>query len=94
MKSFRDSGNMEWTVFEVRRQVSRTDEVDPATRTSGWLCFESSTSKRRLLRYPERWREFADAELMRLLQQAIPAPRTYTTQADGAEGGSAVAPGA
>jgi hypothetical protein len=89
MRSFRDSSNVEWTVFEVRRQVSRADAVSPIAQTSGWLCFESNTSKRRLLKYPERWREFAESELTRLLNEAKPAPRATPGLAEDAiEGGS------
>lgn len=93
MRSFRDSSNVEWTVFEVRRQVSPADEAPPVAHTSGWLCFETDTSKRRLLKYPERWREFADTELARLLQQATPAPRTSPSLADGVVGGSSTSAG-
>lgn len=89
MRSFRDSNNVEWTVFEVRRQVSRADEVSPLGLTSGWLCFESDLLKRRLLKFPERWREFAEPELNQLLHQATPAPRTMLNLSDGVEGGSA-----
>lgn len=88
MRIFRDSNNVEWTVFEVRRQVSRADETSPIAQTPGWLCFESDTSKRRLLKFPERWREFADGELTQLLHQASPAPRTALSLSDDVEGGS------
>jgi hypothetical protein len=88
MRSFRDSSNVEWTVFEVRRQVSRAD-LSSIAQTSGWLCFESNSSKRRLLKYPERWREFGDPELTRLLNEAKPAPRTaLSLSEDAVEGGS------
>jgi hypothetical protein len=94
MRSFRDSSNVEWTVFEVRRQVSPADESSvPALQASGWLCFESDTSKRRLLKYPERWRDFGEPELTRLLQAATPAPRTSPSLSDGVEGGSPAASG-
>lgn len=93
MRNFRDSNSVEWTVFEVRRQVSRADESSPAFQTSGWLCFESTTSKRRLLKYPERWRDFGEPELIRLLQAATPAPRTSPSLSDGVEGGSPAASG-
>lgn len=75
MKSFRDADNVEWTVFEVRRQVGRADLRAPGYN-DGWLCFETGGAKRRLLKYPERWRDFSDAELIRLLQLAVPAPRS------------------
>lgn len=93
MRSFRDSNDIEWTVFEVRRQVSRTEESSATALTSGWLCFESHSSKRRLLKYPERWRDFGEAELNRLLLAATPAPRTSPILSDGVEGGSSAMPG-
>lgn len=79
MRTFRDSDNVEWTVFEVRRQASAKDDWSylPSGYSDGWLCFENSTAKRRLVRYPERWREFGDAQLTTLLGDAQPAPRTF-----------------
>ncbi len=78
MRTFRDSNNNHWTVFEVRRLVSAKGDWSylPGSYSDGWLCFENATSKRRLVRYPERWREFTDAELEGLLTQASPAPRS------------------
>lgn len=78
MRTFRDSDDTIWTVFEVRRQVStkagdRT--VLPGGYNDGWLCFETSIAKRRLTQFPRRWREFNDDELCRLLAAAQPAPR-------------------
>ncbi|MEX2153941.1 MAG: hypothetical protein WD825_11430 [Gemmatimonadaceae bacterium] len=77
MKTFRDSKNIEWTVFEVRRQVTAKGDWSylPSGYNDGWLCFESPAAKRRLVRYPQRWRELGDAELEKLLAQALPAPR-------------------
>jgi hypothetical protein len=92
MRSFRDSNSVEWTVFEVRRVVARADVTEAVGHGSGWLCFESTSAKRRLLKFPERWREFEEAELTRLLQQATPAPRTALNLGDGVEGGT-TAPG-
>ncbi len=78
MKSFRDSQDVAWTVFEVRRQVSAPGDWSylPSGFSDGWLCFECSAAKKRLIRYPERWREFNDQELQKLLEQAAPAPRS------------------
>jgi hypothetical protein len=86
MRAFRDSSGNEWTVFEVRRQVSTNGDLVymPQGFGSGWLCFENGggTAKRRLVRFPERWREFGDAELEKLLGQAQPAPRGTFRLAD------------
>jgi hypothetical protein len=77
MKVFRDSNDIDWTVFEVRRQVTAKGDWSylPSGYNDGWLCFECASAKKRLIHYPERWREFSDTELERLLKQAAPAPR-------------------
>jgi hypothetical protein len=36
----------------------------------GWLCFESATSRRRLIGYPADWAESSDAELWDLCEKA------------------------
>lgn len=77
MISFRDSANVGWTVFEVRRQVTTKSDSSflPGSFSDGWLCFESVGAKRRLIKYPDNWRELSDAELEKLLVVAQPAPR-------------------
>jgi hypothetical protein len=78
MRTFRDPNNTDWVVFEVRREVSAKGDWSylPGGFSDGWLCFESVGAKRRLVRYPERWKEFTDAQLQDLLAKASPAPRT------------------
>ena len=72
MRIFTDSTGQEWTVFEVKRHGSESSPWSylPEQFGSGWLCFESDTSKRRLYPVPAGWREQPDGELRRLLQQA------------------------
>ena len=84
MKTFRDSSGVDWTVFEVRRNVDAKGDWSylPSGYNDGWLCFESANAKKRLLRYPDRWREFAEGELEKLLQQALPAPRPSLSMRD------------
>jgi hypothetical protein len=84
MKNFRDSSNVSWTVFEVRRQsAGRADGAFlPSGFNDGWLCFECAVAKKRLVKYPERWRELSDRELEQLLIEALPAPRTTFRIAD------------
>lgn len=90
MKSFRDSNSCEWTVFEVRRQVEGVDSPDkPSGTGDGWLCFETSTAKRRLVNYPSRWKDCSDAELVTLLGSATPAPIKRASWALGDDGGGA-----
>jgi hypothetical protein len=81
MRTFRDSSGTDWTVFEVRRVLS-VKKGDRGERSvlaknfaSGWLCFENASAKRRLVQFPERWREMSEVELGQLLSRAQPAPR-------------------
>ena len=72
MRTFRDSNDNDWVVFEVRREVSAKGDWSylPSGFSDGWLCFESAAAKRRLVRYPERWKEFTDTQLQALLTGA------------------------
>ena len=77
MRTFRDSNGTAWTVFEVRRQLTENGDTRsylPSGFNDGWLCFETAGAKRRPTKYPPRWREFAEGELHKLLDQAQPAP--------------------
>ena len=78
MRTFRDSNGTAWTVFEVRRQLSPSGDKTsylPGGFNDGWLCFETVGAKRRLTKYPPRWREFGDVELIKLLDEAQAAPK-------------------
>ena len=81
MRILTDSAGVEWTVFEVTRQSGVRDPRAylPEQFGDGWLCFESSVSKRRLMPVPPRWRESSDAELERLLRAALPVNRPRST---------------
>ena len=72
MRILTDSTGVQWTVFEVKRQSGSREKWTylPEEYGDGWLCFESSISKRRLTPIPPRWREFDDDELERMLRQA------------------------
>jgi hypothetical protein len=96
MRTFRDSAGTDWTVFEVRRQVSTKGDWSylPNGYTNGWLCFENASAKKRLVRFPERWREFTDTELGKLLGQAQPAPRGAFRIGDDLTGERSISPDA
>ena|SRR5687768_8198092 len=89
MRTFRDSDGTEWTVFEVRRQLSSRGDLSylPGGFSNGWLCFESPGAKRRLIKYPDRWRELSDEKLETLLGEASPAPRGSLRLGDDLGGG-------
>ena len=73
MRSITDAAGTHWTVFEVKKQgggMSDRWSYLPVEFGQGWLCFESSVSKRRLTPIPSEWREANDDELLRFLGQA------------------------
>jgi hypothetical protein len=94
MRAFRDSKGEQWTVFEVRRQLDADGAIGgdlsylPNGYSSGWLCFENHSSKRRLIRFPKDWREFSDTQLEKLLEEAAPAPRASLRLTDLGDSGT------
>jgi len=77
MRVLLDSTGVRWMVFEVKRPTGAERATYlPEEFGDGWLCFESSTSKRRLTPIPPRWREYGDEELERMLERARPVVRT------------------
>jgi hypothetical protein len=87
MRHILDSTGIEWTVFEVRRQGGSSDRWSylPEEFGDGWLCFESTVSKRRLTPVPVRWREFSDNQLAALLSQAQAVKRPKSSFDDSSE---------
>jgi len=52
-----------------RRTLSRQPRL-PRTHSDGWLCFQSSDEKRRLVPVPAGWERLSDDDLARLLNNA------------------------
>lgn len=89
LRGFTDSTGVEWRVWEVfPSKAEAVSAADTFTLSSlketafknGWLCFESTSEKRRLAPIPEGW-EFRDVELLeRLCSEAMPVkPRVRTS---------------
>jgi hypothetical protein len=78
MRTITDSTGVQWTVFEVKKHGGEKERWSylPDEFGNGWLCFDSDASKRRLTPIPEQWRDFGDAELLRLLADAKPVNRS------------------
>jgi len=77
MRIIADAAGVVWTIFEVKKQGGPTEQWTylPEQFGNGWLCFESSVSKRRLTPVPARWIEYSDKDLVRLLDTAEPVVR-------------------
>jgi hypothetical protein len=62
---------------EVGRRVRQELRIRMESELAqGWLVFESASEKRRLRPIPEGWDQLDDNGLVRLLNDAAPAPRT------------------
>ena len=76
MRTFRDSSDVEWTVFEVRRANDESNWAYlPRGFRSGWLCFESTAGKRRLSPVPDGWKLLEPADLLAMLDRATSVGR-------------------
>ena len=84
MRTITDANGVEWTVFEVRRDIQTTDQWSylPEEFGDGWLCFESKYSKRRLTPVPNDWEALSKDELVRLLTRAAPVRRAQSRAED------------
>ena len=77
VRDFVDEEGTKWRVWPVLRS-----SIHPKTAAEdylgeygdGWLCFESSSERRRLARYPEDWEKMSDKDLCRLLERAAHVP--------------------
>ena len=72
MREVTDESGVIWLVYEVQRTITASDLAVPEHLRGGWLCFESSTHKRRIAPVPPEWRERSVDELLHLAA-AVPA---------------------
>jgi len=72
MRQIRDAAGVEWMVYEVNPSAGEWRSVEslPEGYRSGWLCFESSSEKRRLTPLPSNWQELTLEQLGTLLLSA------------------------
>ena len=72
LRTFTDADGTLWNVWNVVPSITHTHQALTvmAAMTGGWLCFESSAAKRRLVPIPNGWEEVTDAELARMLATA------------------------
>jgi hypothetical protein len=81
VRDFVDARGVRWKVWPVK-----PEELHPMTAAedylgdyeAGWLCFESTSERRRLPEYPEDWEKLSDAELGALLSTASVVPKRKT----------------
>ena len=86
LREFRDAEGVVWKVWNVT-----PDSLDKRTLAEdymrewqdGWLCFESSTSRRRLADFPSAWEDLGAEELERLLGKASVVRRRKPGESSG-----------
>lgn len=77
VRDFVDANGTTWKVWPVT-----PESLQPRTAAEdylgdygeGWLCFESTTERRRLARYPQDWDALNDEQLCALLERAAVVP--------------------
>lgn len=70
---FVDERGVRWDAFAVMPSTDRSGVARlPEQYRHGWLCFESSTEKRRLGPIPALWQKATDAELRQYRNAAQP----------------------
>ncbi|MEO7822604.1 MAG: hypothetical protein ABIS15_03275 [Gemmatimonadaceae bacterium] len=93
VRDFVDLKGVTWKVWPVTPY-----SIQPKTAVEdylgdygdGWLCFESSTERRRLASYPPNWDTLSDSGLQQLLKSAAVVPQGRKTPASA--GGDAPVP--
>ena len=87
VRDFVDLKGVKWRVWPVT-----PNSIQPKTAVEdylgdygdGWLCFESSTERRRLAKYPKNWDTLSDNGLVQLLKSAaVASPGRKTPNASG-----------
>lgn len=73
MRQIRDDAGVEWMVYEVNPAAGAWRSIDslPEGYRNGWLCFESSSEKRRLTPLPAGWEDLPIEQLSSLLGTAV-----------------------
>ncbi|MFN2567605.1 MAG: hypothetical protein ABR499_21635 [Gemmatimonadaceae bacterium] len=80
VREFRTASGIEWRVWEVRPGTGGRPlkiELYPADYAQGWLTFEliQGEGRKRLPKFAADWTRAADADLERLLNEAVEVPK-------------------
>ena len=70
MRTITDREGRSWRVWHVRPQSEVLKSSAAPAMHGGWLCFESSGDKRRLVGPPDDWERLPERALVELLGRA------------------------
>jgi hypothetical protein len=74
-RGFTDARGVQWDVFAVHPEARLSVHSQlKGTYPQGWLCFDSTTEKRRLSPIPDEWQRLSDEQLAQLAERAEVAP--------------------
>lgn len=69
-RTFQDSEGTEWLMYDCapRADLKRGFAQE---YQAGWLCFQSASEKRRLVKYPPEWESYSGRQLEELCEVAV-----------------------
>lgn len=68
-RTFQDSSGTEWLVYDIAPSAELKHGF-ARDYQGGWLCFQSTAEKRRLVNYPPEWVRYSGRQLEMLCQEA------------------------
>jgi hypothetical protein len=71
---FTDSTGTDWQVWDVRPTTTTESIQLRSEYAEGWLAFESSLGRRRLVPIPTGWEQWAEDQLCLLCSKALEQP--------------------
>jgi hypothetical protein len=72
MRMVSDDQGRVWRIWHVVPQSAVLIQTSPEMG-EGWLCFESDSGKRRLMKPPAEWATLGDQDLLKLMDGAVEA---------------------
>ena len=69
-RTFQDSSGTEWLVYDCAPSPEQKKGF-ARDYQSGWLCFQSATEKRRLVKFPKDWESYSVSQLEKLCDDAV-----------------------
>jgi hypothetical protein len=82
-RTFVDRIGMTWDVWDVRPETKPGYEAFSGVPAGGWLCFQSGSTRKRLIPIPPDWDTLPEDELQRYWRLAAPVALRNSVRADG-----------
>lgn len=83
MRTYTDPEGTVWVVYLVAPSGGASPQLLPADYRSGWICFDTADSKRRLAPIPPDWESCPESRLDSYREAAVTAPRRIIPTTEG-----------